>query len=325
MRLLAMQDDGHAAHNLQSPAFTEQIELESSDTPLILLGNGVHAVEYKNYPRDVDDKLLKMHETRIGRLAKILREASSDSSVLATHFLTLNCVDYFAEPTKHRFGLKFELPPRHESSPQPVSLWKALKSGKRYRLPLQKRLKLARKISEALLNWHVAGWHHEGISSHNILFFSSPASPDPDFTMPHICGFDFSHESEEISTRDTKDRQFSIYRHPERQFDTVSSHKLRHDIYSVGVVLLDLGLWDDPDESWKTDLKYRPVNHDEARQVYRKLQQFTGRLPFYTGSCCAEAVRNCLDGECFEEASDKDTMQIFINRVLSKVHGGDGL
>lgn len=327
MRLLAMRDDGEPAYSLQSPAFTEQVDAELSDTALIFLENGVHAVEYKKYPDDIDDELLTMHEIRIGRLAKVLREASpSISTILPTDFLTLSCIGYFSERTKHRFGLKFELPSRHESSSQPISLWRALKSGKRYRLPLQKRLRLAKQISKALLHWHMAGWHHEGISSRNILFFSSPASPEPDFTIPYICGFDFSRESGKISTsRDAKDREFSVYRHPERQFNTIASHKLRHDIYSIGVVLLDLGLWDDPDESWKSTLKAKPVNHDEARQVYRNLQSFTGRLNFYVGSCYAEAVRNCLDDKYFDGATDRETTETFIDIVLNKLHDGDGL
>ena len=252
MRLLAMGNDEEPAHILKPPSLAELADTKS-DGPLILSDDGIHAVEYKRYPGDMGRQLRTIHETRIDRLAKVLQEASSSRDPTSpTDFLTLNCLGYFSEPLKHRFGLKFELPPRHESSPEPISLWQALKSRKKYRLPLQQRLSLAKQLSKALLNWHMAGWHHQEISSRNIQFFSTHSSPEPNFAAPYLCGFDFSRESGKISTtRDAKDMEFSVYRHPDRQFDTTSSHMLKHDIYSLGVVLLDLGLWDDPEESWK--------------------------------------------------------------------------
>ena len=326
MRLLAMRNDEEPAHSLKSPSLAEPADTKS-DGPLILSDDGIHAVEYKKYPENIDRQLRTIHETRIDRLAKVLQEASSShDSTSPTDFLTLNCLGYFSEPLQHRFGLKFELPPRHESSPEPISLWRALKSGKKYRLPLQQRLSLAKQLSKALLYWHMAGWHHQEISSRNIQFFSTPTSPEPNFTTPYLCGFDFSRESGKISTtRDAKDMEFSVYRHPKRQFDTTSAHKLRHDIYSFGVVLLDLGLWDDPDESWKSTMKVKPVSNDQARFVYERLRGFTGRLSFYVGSCYAEAVQNCLDDRCFDKASDRETIEVFLNNVLKKLHNGEGL
>lgn len=326
MRLLAMRNDEEPAHSLKPPSLAGAADARS-DGPLIFSDDGVHAVEYKKYPENIDRQLRTIHENRIDRLAKVLREASLHYDFTSpTDFLTLKCVGYFSEPLKHRFGLKFELPPRHEGSPEPISLWRALKSGKKYRLPLQQRLSIAKQISKALLNWHMAGWHHQEISSRNIHFFSTPTSPEPDFNTPYLCGFDFSRESGKISTtRDAKDMEFSVYRHPERQFDTTSAHMLRHDIYSFGVVLLDLGLWDDPDESWKSTLKVKPVDRDQARVVYKRLHSFTGRLSFYIGSCYAEAVQSCLDNRCFDGVSDRETTEIFVSKVLNKLHNGEGL
>ena len=326
MRLLTMRNDEEPAHSLKPPSLNGRPDARLAG-PLVFSDDGIHAVEYKNYPKNIDRQLRTIHETRIDRLAKVLQEASSNYDATSrTDFLTLKCLGYFSEPLEHRFGLKFELPHRHESSPESISLWQALKSGKRYRLPLQQRLSMAKQISKALLNWHMAGWHHQEISSRNIHFFSTPTSPEPDFTTPYLCGFDFSRESGRISTmRDAKDMEFSVYRHPERQFDTTSAHKLKHDIYSFGVVLLDLGLWDDPDESWKSTMKVKPVNDEQAIGVYRRLQRFPDRLSFYVGSCYAEAVQHCLDNKCFDAASDRETTEIFIDKVLNKLHDGRGL
>lgn len=325
MRLLAMRNDEEPTYSLP-PLLTGSSDA-GTDGPLVFVDNGLHAVEYKNYPENLDKQLQTIHETRIDRLAKVLQAASSSSNDTSpTEFLTLNCLGYFSDPSKHRFGLKFELPLRHESSPEPITLWRALKSGKRYRLALQHRLSLAKQISKALLNWHMTGWHHQEISSRNILFFSNPTSPEPDFTTPYLCGFDFSRQSGKISTtRNAEDMEFSVYRHPDRQFDTTSTHMLRHDIYSFGVVLLDLGLWDDPDESWRSTLKAKPVDRDQAKLVYKRLRNFTGRLSFYVGSSYAEAVLNCLDDRCFDGVSDREIIGIFVQKVSSKLHSGEGL
>lgn len=155
MRLLAMRNDEEPAHSV--PSSLARFPDAGSEGPLIILSDGVHSIEYKRYPENIDRQLRTIHETRIDRLAKVLREASSDNNDTSpTEFLTMNCLGYFSDTSNHRFGLKFELPRRHESSPEPVTLWRALKSGKRYRLPLQTRLSLAKKIGKALLNWHLA-------------------------------------------------------------------------------------------------------------------------------------------------------------------------
>lgn len=109
--------------------------------------------------------------------------------------------------------------------------------------------------------------------------------------------------------------------HLERQFDTTTStHMLRHDIHFFGVVLFDLDLWDDQDLSWKSTMKTRPVNNDEASVVYRRPRSFTGRMDFYIGNCYPEAVKNCLDDGCFERVSNRETPGIFIDSVLDKIH-----
>ena len=91
------------------------------------------------------------------------------------------------------------------------------------------------------------------------------------------------------------------------------------------MVLLDLGLWDDPDESWRSSVKSKPSNREQAQIVYQQLRHFTSRLSFYVGECYTEAVQNCLSDRCFDVGSDEETIRSFINKVLDKIHGGEGL
>ncbi|KAI9666469.1 MAG: hypothetical protein M1821_004405 [Bathelium mastoideum] len=93
---------------------------------------------------------------------------------------------------------------------------------------------------------------HESFRSANILFFpgsdGDKRSNDPlkriDLSQPWVLGFDFSRPESYFSygiedpcpSRD-------IYRHPERQQSPSQPFKKLHDIYALGVVLLEIGLW----------------------------------------------------------------------------------
>ena len=95
---------------------------------------------------------------------------------------------------------------------------------------------------------------HESFRSENILFFPSTASDvdgnrlnevskDVDLTRPLIFGFEFSRPDSFFSAGfiDTcPDRD--VYRHPERQGQPLTTFKKIHDIYSLGIVLLEIGM-----------------------------------------------------------------------------------
>jgi hypothetical protein len=296
---------------------------------LVLSQDGSRAIEYKEYPTNMDQHQQKIQEHRIDRLAKTLQAASAATEdSLPTEFLTLKCRGYFRESTKNRFGLEFELPPHNPTSSVPTTLHEAINSGK-YKLALGARLAIAATLGEAVYNWHSARWHHQSISSHNVIFFSTPTSTEPDFTRPYLCGFDFSRESGKVSaTRSAEDALFSLYRHPDRQFEATSSHKLKHDIYSYGVVLLELGLWDKTlheDTMTRGLKKPQPETVEDALLVRKTLKGFTGRLRFYVGDEYARAVYECVDGRSFDSAVGAEVPGLFRDRVLSKLHSGVGL
>ena len=90
---------------------------------------------------------------------------------------------------------------------------------------------------------------HESFRSENILFFAPDRSDAQicteekvDLTQPWIFGFEFSRPNDFFSagTIDTcPDRD--VYRHPERQGQPLTTFKKIHDIYALGIVLLEIG------------------------------------------------------------------------------------
>lgn len=94
---------------------------------------------------------------------------------------------------------------------------------------------------------------HESFRSENILFFTSHTSDANgsaqintseklDLTQPWIFGFEFSRPDSFFSAGFIDicpDRD--VYRHSERQGQPLTTFKKIHDIYALGIVLLEIG------------------------------------------------------------------------------------
>ena len=94
-------------------------------------------------------------------------------------------------------------------------------------------------------------WHRtQGVSSEKIKFFNLASSELVDYSRPYLCGFDFTHTNDGYSApKYAYDLDGDYYRHPNRQgIPIVHTHKKYRDIYSYGVVLLELGLRDPVDK-----------------------------------------------------------------------------
>ncbi|KAK3369493.1 hypothetical protein B0T24DRAFT_722387 [Lasiosphaeria ovina] len=96
-------------------------------------------------------------------------------------------------------------------------------------------------IGRALEKWHTVGWLHQGVSSHNIVFFRGQDVVDVDYANPFLCGFDYSRAADEASTPRHQRGNSDVYRHPDRQgFPPAKSHKKTHDLYAFGLLLLEI-------------------------------------------------------------------------------------
>ena len=94
---------------------------------------------------------------------------------------------------------------------------------------------------------------HESFRSENILFFASrkndtnagtenDVSGNVNLTQPWVFGFEFSRPNSFFSAGfidSCPDRD--VYRHPERQGQPLTTFKKMHDIYALGIVLLEIG------------------------------------------------------------------------------------
>lgn len=255
-----------------------------------LEGLGSVLVEYKYYeemksqPQDLE---------RIERRVQIL------ASLLQTpDFHTLNCLRWFHEPGHKRFGLVFEYPAGHVDV---KSLREIIETTQKPLLG--QRFLIARDIGEAVLKWHTsANWVHQGISSHNIYFFRPVGSDTFDYSNAYLCGFEFSRPSNGISL-DTfvEDFELNVYRHPARQGAPSESHTKKHDLYSYGILLLEVGIWMLAGSCFTE--KMRKNLRPEKMQKYIQLNA-RRRLGQCMGAAYERAASRCLSMEFGVELDD---------------------
>ena len=177
---------------------------------------------------------------------------------LAHHLIASNatagmlpCLGYRIKPNVE---LIFQIPPGLES-PQTLSAFitATAMSGnyidEHFRT---KRQQLGRQLSEAVYSVHEAQLVHKNIRPETIIMLDSAVE---DMTgredglklgLPFLTNWNMLRDKEDPSSRTGDDDWVrDVYRHPERQgLQPERRYNLNHDIYSLGVCLLVIGLWE---------------------------------------------------------------------------------
>lgn len=109
-------------------------------------------------------------------------------------------------------------------------------------LSLNTRLAFARQLAKSVFYLHAAGFVHKNIRPENILVFDHSR----DGTMSaFLFGFEsFRGIREDTFKLGDNSPERNLYRHPSRQGnDPERPYEMKHDIYSLGMCLLEIGLW----------------------------------------------------------------------------------
>lgn len=274
-------------------------------------------VEYKPY----EEK-----EPQSPNLSRFERQVQILASLLQTpDFHVLRCLRWFHEPWHKRFGLVFEYPPGYMDI---TSLRELIQNTRPSQRPsLGQKFQIARDIGETILKWHTsADWVHQGIASHNIYFFRKTDSDTFDYSNPYLCGFEFSRPSKGPSLDTVVDIfDLNVYRHPTRQQAASESHTKRHDLYSYGIFLLELGMWDLVGGCFSEKMKSKLPPHRIQEFILLNARQ---RLRQCMGAAYERATTRCLGMEFGVELDDsKGSMlaKAFEELVLQEIEPGTRL
>jgi hypothetical protein len=110
------------------------------------------------------------------------------------------------------------------------------------RVSLNKRLEVAQQLAKAVMFIHSVKLVHKNIRPEVVLSFPGPQT---DFEQAFLVGFEKFRPIGANSTRSGDSLwERNLYRHPSRQgVRPEQDFTMQHDIYSLGVCLLEIGLW----------------------------------------------------------------------------------
>jgi len=210
---------------------------------------------------DFQDHLLES-ENEIQRLAQVLASAGS------LHLSTLEFRGYINQEEEKRYAFVFEYPRDSEIS-EPVTLNDAITSPDPddHASLFEIRFHIARVLTRSLSAFHADGWVHESICSQSVVFFRNHDSKTM-YHKPYLVNFEYARpatgdtsfaSSEVLSTR--------VYLHPERQQVPPKKFRKEHDLYSLGVVLLELGLWESAVSLCEDAIEARERDMEEQRNI----------------------------------------------------------
>ncbi|KAL8866398.1 MAG: hypothetical protein Q9174_006325, partial [Haloplaca sp. 1 TL-2023] len=282
------------------------------------------------YPSDIDRARIFRY---VCDLANIL--SCSDPKTLGL----LQCVGLLTTSDVagylSQFQYIFAIPP--ESSTYPMSLRALLLQRPE---SLDNKLVIAKAITRAILAVHSAKFVHKNVRPDTILVFLGPT---PQKTAAYLVGFERSRpEGANTSLAGDMAWERNLYRHPARQgIRPEEVYEMRHDVYSLGVCLLEIGIWKSlvlpgehatPGQLLHIDEQLRMGNRLQAAIEIKGILITMAKsfLPSLMGLSYTEIVLSCLT--CLDPeatnlfASGKDLYDeeeilvgvVFIEKILTR-------
>jgi hypothetical protein len=183
-------------------------------------------------------------------------------------------------------------------------------------------------------------WLHKGLRSHNIVFFpvttksKHGAKTKIDYRKPYLSGFDFARpaRADEQTEIPGDNGAYNLYRHPSTQghgYGPRESFRKSFDIYSLGVVMVELAHWETIDKVLGLEMekgRMRVMNRiremllDEDRM--QEIGASLGEMyEIATGKCIAGGVELGI-GEMEDERNDTVAARmsmVFYEDVVKKL------
>ena len=216
---------------------------------------------------------------------------------------------------------------------EPISLHDLLTTSELDMPSLTKRITLMRLLAETVERLHAVDWLHKGLRSSNILLFPHARTGEINYADPLISGFDYLRPAtdEDMSEIPSDNPAADIYRHPfVRSRNNCEdgagreSYKKSFDLYSLGIVLLEI-------EYWKTVDSILGIHLDDAsprqtRCVQKRLLIDEPRhlkwVKSHVGDTVEGMVRACLSRpEAFGLDRNADEKRDAVAAMLQREFG----
>ncbi|KAL6404753.1 hypothetical protein AUP68_11582 [Ilyonectria robusta] len=176
---------------------------------------------------------------------------------------------------------------------------------------LSSRFEIARELAKSVNYVHSFGFVHKNIRPESVLVFDTGDRGTTARQSAYLVGFEnFRREDGWTRRRGDDTLERNLYRHPSRQGSSPrEDYVMQHDIYSLGVCLLEVGLWESfvehrgpdclPTPSPSLGLPAhvdvsQPSSFVETAGREHLLHLVKTRLPTRMGTRYSEIVETCL-------------------------------
>jgi serine/threonine protein kinase len=253
-------------------------------------------VEWKSYADATEYDSVVEAGRQVESLVKLLQFDKPDTMTV------LHSLGYFQyeDQDRHLFGFISAFPPKADCNQPPVSLNDLLVDGgkpkRSHSLPtLPQRIWIAQRLAITLLELHNADWLHKDLNSKNVIFFQGSGAI-LNLDTPYVSGFEYARpDNISAISFSVRSSPTDIYRHPSLLGPFPAGQKRPrynkiHDIYSLGLLLLEIGLWKQVGDFRKANTK--PADFSST------LKQLASReLPHRVGDVYRDVVLRCIEGK----------------------------
>ena len=294
-------------------------------------------VEWKSWDKDENPNSSwnTMIEGRVNSLVNLL-----SSKEKPKEFRAPRCLGYFDDHAgdDDRFGLVYENSLPGLGHAIPISLRELLASRKRP--SLNKRLGLGHAIAESLMYLHSVNWLHKGVRSNNILCPLAVSQQETNSVLPEyhpvLSGFDYARPDlpDSMTERSSPILEHELYRHPDLTSLLSNRSKKSHDIYSLGIVLVEIAFWQPIEDIVLIELGQKGATR-RVRQIRELLLSdengYLALIDGHVGETYRQVVRRCLvggleigippNGDESDPHVGVEMQRVFLEEIVSKLAG----
>jgi serine/threonine protein kinase len=258
---------------------------------------------------------------------------------------TLLCLGYLDLPDEYRMAFIYQIPQSTINISKDIQaltlhgLINKIDSNSASSKPaLEQRFFIAHALGKTILSIHESGWVHKNISSRGVAVFPGTMSQGAargtgsaggHAFIPYLT--DWGYARLDLGATDLLDdfeAEPNFYRHPIRQGHPNTAFTKEHDLYSLGVVLLEIGVWKTISKLFATQIKLVTERKQlPPRDTVRKwlLDIAKNDLPKEMGNTYTGAVLACLNGDFGVGPDDKHKTGLsmaFRSKVVDVIAAG---